>query len=162
MKYNCINVIGLGNLLYGDEGFGVAALERFQETSNFPPSVNCIDGGTQGIALLDYIESCDAVIVFDALIPLEYDRRVYVYRNDDLPAFIHRKMSSHQMGLSEMIGIARLNGRMPREFVLIGVPPKELELNVGLSPELAQLLPEAVEEGRKIVEEWLASAEHIG
>ena len=63
------------------------------------------------------------------------------------------------MGLSEMIGIARLNGRMPREFVLIGVPPKELELHVGLSPELSRLLPEAVEVGRKIVEEWLAKAE---
>ena len=162
MKRHCINVIGLGNLLYGDEGFGVAALQQFEKSTTFPPSVNCIDGGTQGIALLDYIESCDAVIVFDALVPLEYDRRVYVYRNDELPAFIHRKMSSHQMGLSEMIGIARLNGRMPREFVLIGVPPKELELHVGLSPELALLLPEAVEEGRKIVEEWLAKAEYIG
>ena len=86
MKYNRINIIGLGNVLHGDEGFGVAALNRFQETLDLPDTVNCIDGGTQGIYLLDYIESCDAVIVFDALIPVEYDRRVYVYRNEELPA----------------------------------------------------------------------------
>jgi len=157
MNSPLINVIGLGNLLYGDEGFGVAALNSFRDLSDFPETVRCIDGGTQGIYLLDYIESCDAVIVFDALIPLDYDRRVYVYRNEELPAFIHRKMSSHQMGLSEMLGIAKLHGRMPKEIVLIGVPPKELELNVGLSPELSLLLPEAVEEARAIVEGWLAS-----
>ena len=83
---------------------------------------------------------------------------MYVYRNEELPAFIHRKMSSHQMGLSEMLGIARLRGKMPKEIVLIGVPPKELELNVGLSPEVSLLLPEAVEEARAIVEGWLASS----
>jgi hydrogenase maturation protease len=156
MTYNRINVIGLGNLLYGDEGFGVVALERFRELAGFPSSVHCIDGGTQGIYLLDYIESCDAVIVFDALIPLDYERKVYVYRNDELPAFIHRKMSSHQMGLSEMLGVARLHGKLPRDIVLIGVPPKELELTIGLSQEVSLLLPEAVEQARVLVAGWLA------
>ncbi|MEI7694820.1 MAG: HyaD/HybD family hydrogenase maturation endopeptidase [Chlorobium sp.] len=158
MKFNTINVIGLGNILYGDEGFGVAALNRFREVSSFPETVCCIDGGTQGIALLDYIESCDAVIIFDALIPLDYDRQVYVYRNDELPTFIHRKMSSHQMGLSEMLGIARLQGRIPPQIVLIGVPPKELELNIGLSPEVSLLLPEAVQQAQTLVEGWLAGS----
>ena len=155
MKYNRINIIGLGNVLYGDEGFGVAALNSLQESATFPDVVQFIDGGTQGIYLLDFIESADAVIVFDALIPLDYDRRVYVYRNDELPDFIHRKMSSHQMGFSEMLGIAKLHGKMPQEIVMIGAPPKDLELNIGLSPELALLLPEAVEEGRTIINGWL-------
>jgi hydrogenase maturation protease len=155
VKYNRINIIGLGNVLYGDEGFGVAALNSMQESATFPDSVHFIDGGTQGIYLLDYIESCDAVIVFDALIPLDYDRQVYVYRNEELPAFIHRKMSSHQMGFSEMLGIAKLHGKMPKEIVLIGVPPKDLELNIGLSPEISLLLPLAVEEGTAIVNRWL-------
>ena len=156
VKYNRINIIGLGNLLHGDEGFGVTALESFRDSSAFPERVNFIDGGTQGIYLLDYIESCDAVMVFDALIPVEYDRGVYVYRNEELPAFIHRKMSSHQMGFSELLGLAQLRGKMPRELVLIGIPPRELELNIGLSPEVSLLLPEAIEKGRAIVDGWLA------
>ena len=65
-------------------------------------------------------------------------------------------MSSHQMGFSELIGLARLRGKMPREIVLIGIPPKELELSMDLSDEVARLLPEAVESGRAIVEGWLA------
>ena len=160
MKYNKINIIGLGNLLHGDEGFGVTALNAFRAASDFPDQVNWIDGGTQGIYLLDYIESCDAVLVFDALVPVEYDRGVYVYRNKELPAFIHRKMSSHQMGFSELLGLAQLRGKMPAELVLIGVPPKELELHIGLSPEVSLLLAEAVEKGRVIVEGWLADSTH--
>ena len=60
------------------------------------------------------------------------------------------------MGFSEMIGLARLRGNMPKELVLIGIPPKELELNVGLSDEVALLLPEAVEMGKALVDGWLA------
>ncbi len=156
MKYNRINILGLGNVLYGDEGFGVSAVNSLQESSTFPDTVHFIDGGTQGIYLLDFIESADAVIVFDALIPLNYDRRVYVYRNNELPDFIHRKMSSHQMGFSEMLGIAKLHGKMPKKIVMIGAPPKDLELNIGLSPELALLLPEAVEQARAIINTWLS------
>jgi hydrogenase maturation protease len=156
VKYNRINIIGLGNVLHGDEGFGVTALDRFRDSSAFPDCVNWIDGGTQGIYLLDYIESCDAVMVFDALVPVEYDRGVYVYRNEELPAFIHRKMSSHQMGFSELLGLAQLRGKMPKELVLIGIPPRELELNIGLSHEVSLLLQEAVEQGRAIVDGWLA------
>ncbi|MEI8032278.1 MAG: HyaD/HybD family hydrogenase maturation endopeptidase [Chlorobiaceae bacterium] len=157
MKYNRINVIGLGNTLHTDEGFGVAAVNSFMESSNYPDTVNFIDGGTQGIYLLDYIESCDALIVFDALIPLDYERKVYVYRNEELPDFIHRKMSSHQMGFSELIGVAKLHGRVPRELVMIGAPPHDLQLGLGLSPELELLLPEAVKAGRALVDEWLAA-----
>ncbi|NTU96757.1 MAG: hydrogenase maturation protease [Chlorobiaceae bacterium] len=155
VKYNRINVLGLGNVLYGDEGFGVEAVKSFQASADYPDIVQCIDGGTQGIYLLDYLESCDALIVFDALIPLEYETGVYVYRNDELPGFIHRKMSSHQMGFSELIGIARLQGRMPLEIALIGVPPRNLDLGIGLSSENAALLPEAVMKAKTLVDEWL-------
>lgn len=156
MKFDRINVIGLGNVLYGDEGFGVEAVKNFLESSDYPDCVQCIEGGTQGIYLLDYLESADAVIVFDALIPPDYDRQVYVYRNEELPGFIHRKMSSHQMGFSELIGLARLRGNMPREIVLIGIPPKDLELGIGLSPVTSMLLPEAVRAGKEIVDGWLS------
>jgi hydrogenase maturation protease len=155
VKHNRINVLGLGNVLYGDEGFGVEAVKSFQASTDYPDTVQCIDGGTQGIYLLDYLESCDGLIVFDALIPLDYDSGVYVYRNEELPGFIHRKMSSHQMGFSELIGIARLNGRMPREIALIGVPPRNLELGIGLTAENAALLPEAVEKATALVDTWL-------
>jgi hydrogenase maturation protease len=150
-----INVIGLGNILFGDEGFGVEAVKKLSERSVYPESVRFVDGGTQGLYLLDYFESCDAVLVFDALIPVEYEQKVYVYHKEELPAFIHRKMSSHQMGLSEIIGIAQLHGRMPDEMVLVGAPPQCLDLGMGLSGGMAVMMEEAVEKGREIIEQWL-------
>ena len=148
-----INVIGLGNILFGDEGFGVEAVRLLEEEcSELPGNVQFIDGGTQGIYLLEHIESADALLIYDAIIPSEFDREVYVYRNDELPAFIHRKMSSHQMGLSELLSVAKLHDRVPPEVVLIGVPPKELELGEGISKQVETLLPKAVEEGKKFLQ----------
>ena len=155
MKYDRINVLGLGNILFGDEGFGVEAIRAFEKDGGYPEKVQFVDGGTQGLYLLDYIESSDAVMVFDALIPLDFESRVYVYQKDELPAFIHRKMSSHQMGLSELLGIAQLHGRMPERFVLIGIPPRILDLGSGLSGEARELLDEAVAQGRAILDGWL-------
>ena len=152
-----INVIGLGNILFGDEGFGVEAVRRLEkELPELPDTVQFIDGGTQGIYLLDYIESADAILIYDAIIPPDFDRRIYVYTDGELPAFIHRKMSSHQMGLSELLSVANLHGKVPEKVVLIGVPPRELELGSGISQPVEELLVDAVEEGKRILSNLLS------
>jgi hydrogenase maturation protease len=150
-----INVVGLGNLLFGDEGFGVEAMRSLEASGTYPESVSFVDGGTQGLYLLDYFESCDRLLVFDSIIPREFEPRVYQYRNDELPAFIHRKMSSHQMGLSELLGVARLHDKLPGEIVLIGAPPQNLDLGSGLSDVMRRHLEEAVSQGRALLEEWM-------
>lgn len=152
-----INVVGLGNILFGDEGFGVEAMRALEASGTYPESVTFVDGGTQGIYLLDYFESCDALLVFDSIIPREFEPKVYLYRNDELPAFIHRKMSSHQMGLSELLSVGKLHGRVPREIVLIGAPPDNLDLGGGLSELMKRHLEEAVRMGKLVLDEWLSN-----
>ncbi len=150
-----INVLGFGNTMFGDEGFGVEVIRHQKKYCTFPKSVQLIDGGTQGIYLLDYIESVDYLIVFDAIIPQNYDRQVYVYKNDELPSFIYRKMSSHQVGLSELISLSRLHGKVPKELILIGVPPADLNMGVGLSEKVTTLVPKAAKMGEAIISNWL-------
>lgn len=150
-----INVLGLGNTMFGDEGFGVEVIRYLEEHSEFPESVQLIDGGTQGIYLLDYFESVDYLLVFDAIIPQNYDREVYVYKNDELPSFIYRKMSAHQVGLSELISLSRLHGKVPKDLILIGVPPVNLNMGVGLSETVMALVPKAVKMGKAIISNWL-------
>lgn len=150
-----INVVGLGNILFGDEGFGVETVRALESSGEWPENVQFVDGGTQGLYLLDYFESCDALMVFDSIIPIEYEAKVYCYRNDELPAFIHRKMSSHQMGLSELLSVAKLHGRVPPEIVLIGAPPHELGLGNGLSEPMRAHLAHAVDMGRNVLLQWL-------
>lgn len=151
-----INVLGLGNTMFGDEGFGVEVIRYLEKHSDFPSNIHLIDGGTQGIYLLDYIESADYLVVFDAIIPKDYNRQVYVYKNDELPAFIYRKMSSHQVGLSELISLARLQGKVPKDLILIGIPPVDLGMGVGLSETALTLVPEAAKMGEDIISNWLA------
>ncbi len=153
-----INVLGLGNTMFSDEGFGVEAVTLLEQTHSFPPYVNLIDGGTQGIYLLHHIEDADCVLIFDALIPVDYDVKVYKFLNEELPAFIHRKMSSHQIGLSELLSLAKLHDKMPRQIALVGIPPQELEMNVGLSETARELIPAAVEEGINIINKWISEA----
>lgn len=150
-----INVVGLGNILFGDEGFGVEVVRALEASGDWPETVQFVDGGTQGLYLLDYFESCDALMVFDSIIPVEFEPKVYCYRKEELPAFIHRKMSAHQMGLSELLAVARLHGREPSEIVLIGAPPHDLGLGNPLSEPMLRHLARAVEKGRELLEEWL-------
>ena len=150
-----INVLGLGNTMFGDEGFGVEVIRYLEEESKFPENVHLIDGGTQGIYLLDYFESTNHLIVFDAIIPQNYDRQVYMYKNDELPSFIYRKMSSHQVGLSELISLSRLHGKVPKDLILIGIPPADLNMGVGLSETVITLIPQAAKMGEVIISNWL-------
>ena len=157
-----INVVGLGNILFGDEGFGVEVVRALEASGDWPETVQFVDGGTQGLYLLDYFESCDALMVFDSIIPVEFEPKVYCYRKEELPAFIHRKMSAHQMGLSELLAVARLHGREPSEIVLIGAPPHDLGLGNPLSEPMLRHLARAVETGRELLEEWLGKVKASG
>lgn len=154
-----INVLGLGNTMFGDEGFGVEVIRYLEKNTDFPENVHLIDGGTQGIYLLDYIESADYLLVFDAIIPVEYDRQVYLYKNDELPGFIYRKMSSHQVGLSELISLARLQNKVPKDLILIGIPPADLNMGVGLSDTVLALVPTAANMGIETIKSWLNGKE---
>ena len=60
-------VLGIGNLLWADEGFGVRAVEELHAHYEFPENVRVMDGGTQGIYLVQYIREADILIVFDAV-----------------------------------------------------------------------------------------------
>ena len=72
-----IIVLGLGNTMFSDEGFGVEVIREISNQCEFPPNVELIDGGTQGIYLLPYFESADRLLIIDALIPTEYELKVY-------------------------------------------------------------------------------------
>lgn len=123
-----ILVLGIGNLLWADEGFGVRCIEALAARWVFPPEVGVVDGGTQGLYLLPQVEAASRLLVFDAIdwgLPPGTLRRIV---GDEVPRFMGaKKMSLHQTGFQEVIACAELRGRCPSELVLIGVQPVELE-----------------------------------
>ena len=62
-----ILLLGIGNVLWADEGFGVRVIERLQKSYRFPDSVKVMDGGTQGVYLVEHVQAADVLIVFDAI-----------------------------------------------------------------------------------------------
>lgn len=123
-----ILVLGIGNLLWADEGFGVRCVEAINAGWTFPPAVTLMDGGTQGLYLLPYVQEADCLLVFDAVDYGDAPGTMREVVGDQVPRFMGaKKMSLHQTGFQEVLMAAELTGKLPRELVLIGVQPEELE-----------------------------------
>lgn len=140
-------ILGIGNVLWADEGFGVRAVEAMAETYAVPDNVKLLDGGTQGLYLLPFLEEADALLVFDAIDYGLPPGTLKVIRNEDVPAFMGaKKMSLHQTGFQDVIATAQLLDRCPPQMVLIGCQPVELEdYGGGLRPEVAARIAPAID-----------------
>ena len=121
-------ILGIGNVLWADEGFGVRAVELLASRYRFGPQVRLLDGGTQGIYLLDQVRWAEVLVVFDAvdygLAPGTLQR----VEGAEVPRFLGaKKMSLHQTGFQEVLALAELMGDYPGHLLLIGVQPVELD-----------------------------------
>ena len=119
-----ILILGIGNLLWADEGFGVRCIERLNQGYRFPEGVTLMDGGTQGLYLVQHVQQADCLIVFDAIDYGLPPGTLKVVRDADVPKFMGAKrMSLHQTGFQEVLAIAEFTGSFPRELLLVGVQP---------------------------------------
>lgn len=123
-----IRVLGIGNVLWADEGFGVRCVEALSRQYNFEPAIELVDGGTQGLYLLEYVQDSSHLIILDAIDYGLAPGTLKVIENDDVPRFMGaKKMSLHQTGFQEVLQVSLLTGRYPQELVLIGCQPEMLE-----------------------------------
>jgi len=146
-----ILVLGIGNVLWADEGFGVRCVEALQARWEFAPHVQLVDGGTQGLYLLPLVQSARRLLILDAVdygLPPGTLKRV---ENDEVPRFLGaKKMSLHQTGFQEVLMLAQMTDSYPREVLLIGCQPEQLEdyggsLRPSVKAALEAALPLAIE-----------------
>ncbi len=148
-------VLGIGNVLWADEGFGVRAVEAFHDAYALPEAVELLDGGTQGMNLLEPVVSHGAVLVFDAIDFGLEPGALRVLRGREVPAWAGAKMSLHQQSFQELLAIADLQGRFPPTLTLIGVQPERLaDFGGSLSDCVRQRLPLAVELAAMELAQW--------
>lgn len=149
-------ILGIGNVLWADEGFGVRCIEAMAETYAMPSQVRLLDGGTQGLYLLPFLEEADALIVFDAVDYGLPPGTLKVVEDEEVPAFMGaKKMSLHQTGFQDVIATAQLLDVCPSRLVLIGCQPVELEdYGGGLRPETAARIAPAIEIARARLADW--------
>ncbi|SFV58909.1 Hydrogenase maturation protease [hydrothermal vent metagenome] len=121
-------ILGIGNILWADEGFGVRTVETINKQYQFNDDVKLIDGGTQGLYLIQHVQECDLLIVFDAIdYGLKPGTMKLIY-DEEVPKFMGvKKMSLHQTGFQEVLSTAELTGKSPSHILLIGVQPMQLD-----------------------------------
>ncbi|MEE4192472.1 MAG: HyaD/HybD family hydrogenase maturation endopeptidase [Halieaceae bacterium] len=139
--------LGVGNLLWADEGFGVRCVEALAERYQVPENLTVADGGTQGLYLVDLLREYDPVVIFDAVDFGDQPGSIRVVENDAIPAFVAgRKVSLHQAGLQDVIACAKLLGDCAENMLLVGVQPVELEDYGGsLRPAVRAQIPRCLE-----------------
>jgi len=140
-------ILGIGNVLWADEGFGVRAVETLNRRHSFPANVTVMDGGTQGLFLLPTIQDCDILIILDAVDYGLPPGTLKIVQDGDVPSFMGaKKISLHQAGFQEVLATARLLGWEPRRILLVGVQPAEIEDYGGsLRPETAARIDDAID-----------------
>lgn len=121
-------VLGIGNILWADEGFGVRAVEEFHRRFRVPAHVTVLDGGTQGLYLVNFLQEHDRLLVFDAIDYGLEPGTLKIVRDDEVPKFTGaKKMSLHQTGFQEVLSAADLLAAYPEVLALVGCQPLDLE-----------------------------------
>ncbi len=148
-------VVGIGNVLWADEGFGVRAVEALHAAYAFPEGVTLMDGGTLGLNLLEDVASSRRVLVFDAVDYGLPPGSLKVLRDAEVPAWGRAKLSPHQTGFNDVLALAQLHGRAPDSIVVIGVQPEELsDFGGSLRESVRRRIPEAVVLAAKQLADW--------
>ena len=137
-------ILGLGNTIMSDDGIGPKVIEQLQQDKHLSDNVSLLDGGTLGLDLLPYLEEIQRLIIVDAVEIGQPAGTCVRLAGDDVPMALETKLSPHQMGMKDLLAVARLMGHLPDEILLIGVQPACLEMDTELTPAVAAALPTLV------------------
>ncbi|HIP83269.1 MAG TPA: hydrogenase maturation protease [Desulfocapsa sulfexigens] len=146
MKTKKTGILGIGNLLMGDDGFGVQCVEQFIRNYTLPENLTVLDGGTAGIMLAPFIEEVDIIYILDAVDLQDEPGSIHRFSNDDVQSGdIQTRMSPHQVGLLEILELCKLRGKAPERVEMITVVPENLSLGIGLSPRVQPKVNEVLD-----------------
>ena len=154
-------ILGIGNILWADEGFGIRAVECLNRGFSLPDDVRVMDGGTQGIFLLPWVRSARQLLIFDAVDFGLQPATLRLVRGNEVPRFMGaRKVSMHQAGFQEVLSSAELSGDLPQQLVLIGVQPALLnDYGGSLTPGVKAQVGTAVKMAIEVLGEWGIAAQ---
>jgi hydrogenase maturation protease len=149
-----ILILGLGNILFQDEGVGVRAVEQLRTSYRIPDTVEVVDGGTLGLDLLTYFTPGIRMLILDAVRSGQEPGQLIRLEGQAIPAALAQKMSMHQLGLQDLLAASALCGTMPAQVVLWGMEPARVDWGVELSAPVAEALPTLVDACKTELGSW--------
>jgi len=149
-------ILGIGNLLWADEGFGIRCIEALNAGYRFGDDTRLMDGGTQGMFLLPWVSGASRLLIFDAIDFGLPPGELRVIEDDDVPQYMGaKKISMHQTGFQEVLAAAQLLNERPHRLALIGVQPEQLDdYGGGLRACVRRRIPDAVAAACSQLREW--------
>lgn len=148
-------VLGIGNILWADEGFGPRAAEAFHQAYADQDGVRVMDGGTLGMYLSEYITSSRRILVFDCCELHAAPGSIKLLRKGDIRLWSSNIISAHQTGFNDLLNNAALLNQSPEDIAIVGVQPQELEDYGGsLTPAVKARIPQALEFAVQVLTEW--------
>lgn len=138
-------ILGVGNILFTDEGIGVHAIRYLQEHATFPDEIALLDGGTLGIGLMDAIMDCELLVVLDAVLGDGEAGSLYRLEGEELRNSLSFKDSMHQTDLVDTLVFCELAGHRP-DAIILGMEPQDYQsMGLELSPPCRTALPQLAE-----------------
>jgi len=129
-----IMILGVGCILFADEGFGVRVIEKIEDSYEFPDNVSVVDGGVLGTNLLGVISTADHLIVVDAIRNKGNPGDLYRLSGEEIPKRIRAKNSLHQVDFLEALTLCTALDKVP-ETVIVGIEPEDIDtLSIQLTP----------------------------
>jgi len=149
-------VLGVGNSLLSDDGFGIHVVEALRRAASLDARVCLRDGGTLGLSLLPDIEDADHIIVVDAAELKSTPGDIQVFEGEGMDAHLSRHKSTvHEVAMVDLLSAARLAGTLPQTQTLIAVQPESLDWGDHPTPQVETSIPQACDLVCKLVERRL-------
>ncbi|WP_294155848.1 HyaD/HybD family hydrogenase maturation endopeptidase [uncultured Selenomonas sp.] len=150
-----VTILGIGNVILRDEGFGVRVAEYLDAHYDFPENVQIVDGGTLGIELTQFVTGTKKLLVIDSINGHVAPGTRFAIRDDDVLAHFQDKISAHEVGIQDVLALLEVTGHKIPTVTVLGAQPYNLEAGVELSEEMKKLVPEVAlsEEMKKLVPE---------
>jgi len=148
-------VLGFGDVLLGDDGAGVRLLERLQSELG-PQVATFVDGGTLSFSLLLYMLGTESLLVIDAADLHAASGSIGLFEGTTMDRFLasDRRRTLHEVGLIDLLDMARLQDCLPARRALLCIQPSHIDCTENLSPPVLQALPAGIRVARALLRRW--------
>jgi hydrogenase maturation protease len=143
MLDNKILVLGIGNVLMGDEGIGVHVMKELERES-FPENVVLIDGGTGGFHLLEYLQEYPKIIMIDATMDGKDAGTISVLEPNFASDF-PKSLSAHDIGLRDLIEATAVLGNLPKMYLITVTIDDIQSMEIALTEKVNAAIPAVIE-----------------
>jgi hydrogenase maturation protease len=149
-----ITILGIGNTILSDEGFGVKVVEYLRENYKFPENVQLIDGGTLGVELQHFIVGTQKLLIIDSIDGGVEAGTTFHLRDGEILNHFTQKISAHEIGIQDILTMLEITDKKIPCVELLGAQPYSLDAGINLTPPMQKLLPLFAEKTLEILKSW--------